>query len=161
MAQIQELPANGCTGSIKGVRPRPIMVRLVRCSLRDELLWAARVRRGVDTSGIIDGELRRYYFNEHLTPLNRYLFFKARGDGNRKGWRYVWTRGGKIYVRRSTDIPVYRVRAETDMYSKVFLHKQKLDGSLLNVNFEYSNVIIKYFTLCYYCPYLFILENPD
>ncbi|XP_047543276.1 uncharacterized protein LOC125075612 [Vanessa atalanta] len=66
------------------VRPRPVVVRLTRRSLHDELLRAARVRRGVDTSGIIDGELRRYYFNERLTPLNRYLFFKTREEGRKK-----------------------------------------------------------------------------
>ncbi|CAG4965741.1 unnamed protein product [Colias eurytheme] len=43
----------GGAGAADGAsaRPRPIVVRLARRHLRDELLHAARVRRGADTSG--------------------------------------------------------------------------------------------------------------
>ncbi|XP_046978142.1 uncharacterized protein LOC124543867 [Vanessa cardui] len=35
-------------------RPRPIVVRLARRAVRDEMLRAARVRRGCDSSGIVE-----------------------------------------------------------------------------------------------------------
>ncbi|CAG4958223.1 unnamed protein product [Colias eurytheme] len=49
-------------------RARPIVVRLTRRSMRDELLHAARVRRGADTAGTgIGGPTKRFYINERLT----------------------------------------------------------------------------------------------
>ncbi|XP_050357852.1 uncharacterized protein LOC126778408 [Nymphalis io] len=100
-------------------RPRPITVRLTRRALRDDMLRAARVRRGADSSSVIDGEPRRFYVNERLTKLNKFIFFKAKEEGRNKGWKYIWTKGGRIYVRRTFDAPVHRVRGEGDI-KKIF-----------------------------------------
>ncbi|XP_046971286.1 uncharacterized protein LOC124538279 [Vanessa cardui] len=89
-------------------RPRLVVVRLARRSLRDDLIKSARVRRGIDTSGIIDGNPSRIYINEHLTRANRLLFYKAREEGKRHGWRYIWSRDGRIFMRRETDAAVQR-----------------------------------------------------
>ncbi|XP_069362048.1 uncharacterized protein [Maniola hyperantus] len=103
-------------------RPRPIVVRLARRAVRDNLLRAARVRRGADSSGIItDAEPRRFYVNEHLTRTNRQLFYKAREESRSKNWRFVWTKGGRIYARKTVTGPVHRIRSETDI-RKVFLN---------------------------------------
>ncbi|XP_046976338.1 uncharacterized protein LOC124542434 [Vanessa cardui] len=98
------------------LRPRPIVVRLARRALREQLLRAARVRRGADSSGFeIDKEPKRFYINERLTQANRFLFFKAREKGHKNGWRYVWTRGGRIYARRSKETAAHRIRSEDDL----------------------------------------------
>ncbi|XP_046976481.1 uncharacterized protein LOC124542596 [Vanessa cardui] len=98
------------------LRPRPIVVRLARRALREQLLRAARVRRGADSSGFeIDKEPKRFYINERLTRANRFLFFKAREQGHKNGWRYVWTRGGRIYARRSKETAAHRIRSEDDL----------------------------------------------
>ncbi|CAH2108788.1 unnamed protein product [Euphydryas editha] len=97
-------------------RPRPIIVRLTRRSVRDAVLKAARVRRGTDTNGIIDGPPSRLYINEHLTRTNRVLFYKAREEGRRLGWRYVWTRGGGVFVRRESGTTVHRIKTELDIH---------------------------------------------
>ncbi|XP_069359443.1 putative leucine-rich repeat-containing protein DDB_G0290503 [Maniola hyperantus] len=103
-------------------RPRPIVVRLARRAVRDNLLRAARVRRGADSSGITtDAEPRRFYVNEHLTRTNRQLFYKAREESRSKNWRFVWTKGGRIYARKTVTGPVHRIRSETDI-RKVFLN---------------------------------------
>ncbi|XP_046976633.1 uncharacterized protein LOC124542787 [Vanessa cardui] len=98
------------------LRPRPIVVRLARRALREQLLRAARVRRGADSSSFeIDKEPKRFYINERLTRANRFLFFKAREEGHKNGWRYVWTRGGRIYARRSKETAAHRIRSEDDL----------------------------------------------
>ncbi|CAH2101698.1 unnamed protein product [Euphydryas editha] len=97
-------------------RPRPIIVRLTRRSVRDAVLKAARVRRGTDTNGIIDGPPSRLYINEHLTRTNRALFYKAREEGRRLGWRYIWTRGGGVFVRRESGTTVHRIKTELDIH---------------------------------------------
>ncbi|KAL4702898.1 hypothetical protein ACJJTC_016342 [Scirpophaga incertulas] len=68
-------------------RPRPIVVRLVRRVVRDDLLRAARVRRGATTEGTgVPGAPRRFCINERLTRSNRLLFRRAREAGNRLKW---------------------------------------------------------------------------
>ncbi|CAH2085364.1 unnamed protein product [Euphydryas editha] len=100
-------------------RPRPVIVRLARRALRDEIIKSARVRRNTDTSDVIDGDPSRVYINEHLTRDNRLLFYKAREEGKRHGWRYTWTRDGRIYMRREMGSAVQRIRKEKDIF-KIF-----------------------------------------
>ncbi|XP_063358949.1 uncharacterized protein LOC134648361 [Cydia amplana] len=101
-------------------RPRALAVRLTRRVHRDNLLRAARRTRGADTSGFnLPGPSRRFYVNERLTRTNRQLFYKARQEGSRLNWRYIWTRDGRIYARRQPDTSSHRVRCESDL-EKVF-----------------------------------------
>lgn len=108
-------------------RPRVMTVRLTRRALRDEVLRAARTRRGVDTAGIVDGDSSRFYVNERLSRVHRMLFYKSREMARRLGWRYIWTRGGRIYARRDSGAPAQRVRVEEDL-GKVF------GSSLVGIN---------------------------
>lgn len=102
-------------------RPRPLVVRLTRRTLRDQLLRSARVRRGADTTGFeLPGPPSRFYVNERLSRFNRKLFYAARQEGKRLGWKYVWTRDGRIYARQRHDSALHRIRTEIDI-SKVFI----------------------------------------
>lgn len=97
-------------------RPRPIVVRLARRAHRDQLLEAARVRRGVTTAGLgVDSDTQRFYVNERLTHMNRQLFYKARGEALRAHWKYVWTREGKIFVRKEHGSPRHRIRSDDEL----------------------------------------------
>ncbi|CAG4937210.1 unnamed protein product [Colias eurytheme] len=98
-------------------RARPIVVRLTRRHLRDELLHAARVRRGADTAGTgVGGEPRRFYINEHLTYANRNLFYIARERlGGEKNWRFIWTRGGNIYARKDSKSVKTTIKSQADI----------------------------------------------
>ncbi|XP_053622066.1 uncharacterized protein LOC128681850 [Plodia interpunctella] len=103
-------------------RPRPIVVRVSRRAVRDQLLHSARVRRGATTEGTgLPMPHRRFYINERLTKTNRQLFRRARDLGKSHNWRYVWTKDGKIFVRQHTgsDSPRHRIRCEQDL-TKIF-----------------------------------------
>lgn len=103
-------------------RPRPIVVRLARRALRDQLLKAARVRRGATTEGTdLPGPARKFYMNERLTRTNRLLFRRARELGDHHRWRFIWTRDGKIYARQHSgrDALRHRIRTEADL-NRVF-----------------------------------------
>ncbi|XP_031763577.2 uncharacterized protein LOC128202525 [Galleria mellonella] len=100
---------------VSSERPRPIVVRLARRAIRDQLLQAARVRRGATTEGTgLPGVPRRFYLNERLTKVNRQLFRRARTFCNQYKWRYVWTKEGRIYVRQYHDRDSPRLRLRTD-----------------------------------------------
>lgn len=97
-------------------RPRPLVVRLARRYLRDELLRGARVRRGATTEGLVTSALpQSFYVNERLTKHKRLLFRKARETARRSGWKFVWTKQGTILVRKEHDDPCYVIRTESDI----------------------------------------------
>lgn len=110
----EELASSGATST----RPRPIVVRLTRRALRDQLLQAARTRRGATTEGTgLSDAPRRFYINERLTRTNRQLFRKARDCGRRLNWRFVWTKDGRAYARQHAgkDAPRHRLQSEEDL----------------------------------------------
>ena len=98
-------------------RPRPIVVRFARRAVRHEVLRAARVRRHITTEGLgLKADPRPLHVNERLTKSNRQLFYQARETAKRiGGWRFVWTRDGRILVRRSQGDPVHRIRVAEDL----------------------------------------------
>ncbi|XP_063379539.1 uncharacterized protein LOC134666322 [Cydia fagiglandana] len=101
-------------------RPRTLAVRLARRAQRDELLRAARRARGADTAGFdLPGPPRKFYVNERLTRANRQLFYKARHEGARANWRYIWTRDGRIYARHQPNTQAQRIRTDEDL-TKIF-----------------------------------------
>lgn len=117
-------PAAGAAGA----RPRRIVIRLARQALRNDLLHAARVRRDVTTSdlGLPQHVPARMYINERLTRANRVLLGKAREAKRELGWRFVWTKEGRIYARRD-DTPssrAQRLRNEDDL-ERVFGKRPK------------------------------------
>lgn len=110
-ASVQDAPA---------ARIRPLVVRLARRTVRDELLAAARVRRSMNTEGIsVSGTPKLFYINERLTKQNRQVFFKAREAASKAKWKYVWTRDGKIFARLEAGSPRHRLKSEIDI-SRVF-----------------------------------------
>ncbi|KAL4717770.1 hypothetical protein ACJJTC_000919 [Scirpophaga incertulas] len=98
-----------------GGRPRRMVVRLARRSLRDELLRAARLRR----TGLAAEAGLRIYINERLTRFNRQLFHRVREECRRLQWRYCWTRRGRIFARQGEGRQVFQLRSEMDI-SRVF-----------------------------------------
>lgn len=101
-------------------RPRTVIIRLARRALREELLRAARIRRGLTTTDIeMPGESRKFYMNERLTRRNRKLFGKVREAAAHQKWKYVWTKNGNIFARKDDGKAAIRVRAEADV-SKIF-----------------------------------------
>ncbi|KAJ8725769.1 hypothetical protein PYW08_003952 [Mythimna loreyi] len=97
-------------------RPRFLVVRFARRDLRDEMVEAARVRRGMTSADLdLPGPATRIYINERLTKTNRDLFRRAREAGGRFGWQYIWSRRGRILARYKAGDSVHQIRCEADI----------------------------------------------
>ncbi|KAJ2948401.1 hypothetical protein O0L34_g7639 [Tuta absoluta] len=97
-------------------RPRPLAVRLARRAPRDNMLRAARVRRGLDTTGLhLPGPATPLYINERMTKHNRQLFQTARKLAEECNFKFVWTHDGKVFVRQEQGTPRHRIRTEEDL----------------------------------------------
>ncbi|KAJ2940457.1 hypothetical protein O0L34_g141 [Tuta absoluta] len=122
-------------GKNKGVRPRPIAVRLARRALRDELLKQARVRRGATTSdlGLPPHTPCRFYLNERLTKTNRTLFAKsleASRIAKPHPWKFIWTKDGRVLARRTPTSTVNYIRSNLDI-NRIFCTSDQEDNQQL------------------------------
>ncbi|KAH9641811.1 hypothetical protein HF086_005351 [Spodoptera exigua] len=92
------------------------MVRLARRDLRDAVLDSARQRRGATTEDLgLPGPVGRFYVNERLTKTNQDLFRKTRAAAGIHGWRFVWTKRGRILVRNKPGDQTRRIGSEHDI----------------------------------------------
>ncbi|KAG7308686.1 hypothetical protein JYU34_005908 [Plutella xylostella] len=115
-------------------RPRPLVVRLSRRALKDDLITAARVRRGATSADLGQSSAPRPFFvNERLTKINRQLFYQVREIGRRQSWRFLWTKKGRIYARQAQDTPRQWIRTSNDN-SCVWYCTKCRDDNLTNVN---------------------------
>ncbi|CAG4978172.1 unnamed protein product [Parnassius apollo] len=111
------------TGNQNRIEARPLVVHLARRITRDILLKNARVRRTITTVdlGLPYKETTKFYVNERLTKPNRVLFAKARETAQKLKWKFVWTKDGRVYVKRgdSFNAPVRVIYSEDD-FTRIF-----------------------------------------
>ncbi|CAG9088020.1 unnamed protein product [Plutella xylostella] len=101
-------------------RPRPLVVRFTRRAIKEQLMTAARVRRGATSADLGQASAPRpFYVNERLTKHNRSLFRQAREAGRLQSWRFTWTKKGRIYTRKAQDTPRHWIRTVDDI-TRVF-----------------------------------------
>ncbi|KOB72021.1 Zinc finger DNA binding protein [Operophtera brumata] len=98
------------------MRPRRVVFRFTRRTTRDALLQKARERRGLTSAELgLEGAPLRVFFNERLTRLNRLLSAKAREECRLHNWRYCWTKGGRIYLRKEHGLSAFRIHSNDEL----------------------------------------------
>lgn len=96
--------------------PRPVVVRLLRRSKRDQILKASKSRRNITSSDIdIPGAPQKIFYNERLTRENRMLFRATRAKSKEHGYTYCWCTHGTIYVKQHEGKPAVPVRSNDDL----------------------------------------------
>lgn len=96
-------------------KPKPIIVQLSSKPVRDSLLKSLRDRK-LKTTDIsqrfVDMPI---YFNEHLAPELKKLFYLARKYKTENNFKYCWVKDGKILIRKSESSRIYRIKNEDDL----------------------------------------------
>lgn len=89
-------------------RPRAIIVKLATPRIRDTLLASiikynkANPDNKINTTHIGMGDKKHpIYVMEHLSPTNKRLHAAARLKAKEKGYKFVWIRQGRIFVRKT------------------------------------------------------------
>lgn len=95
--------------------PRPIVIKLLRRSKRDEILQASKTRRNLTSEIVAQGTAQNLYFNERLTKANRVLFKESRMRAQQCNFRYCWVRNGSIYLRQSEKKPAILIQSQLDL----------------------------------------------
>ena len=93
----------------------PIIVHLSSRRKRNELLQAKKNKRITQDKIIRNGKTDLIYINESLTKYHKELLYKAKGKAAEKGYKFTWTKEGKIYMRMNETSTVKRIRNEGDL----------------------------------------------
>lgn len=91
-------------------RPRSVVLQLASPRIRDQLLAAviSHNKKNKDNKlnsadfGIA-GSKTPVFVVEHLSTANKALHAATRLKAKEKGYKYVWVRGGKIYIKKNED----------------------------------------------------------
>lgn len=98
----------------KEKEPRDIIVQFKSREIKENLLLNRRekVKSNLVTKGKNDNMI---YINEHLTQHNKLIFWEARQKCRENNYRYVWTKNGKIFVRKTENERAYRINNIEDI----------------------------------------------
>lgn len=116
----------------KSDRPKNIILQLTTRHIRNDILAAARVRRGLTVGQLQkavaggargggcqpenrSGADQKVYLNEHLTLKNKILYAETRRAKIEKNYKFVWVRNSTILARKSDDSRVLTIRTTADI----------------------------------------------
>lgn len=114
VARLKPIPVNNDTTSstTMNIRPKTIVVKLSSARKRDNFLAAvwkfnkANPNDKLSTSHLGIGGLKNPIFvSEHLSPTNKSLHAATRLRARELNYRFVWTRAGRIYMRKDETSP--------------------------------------------------------
>lgn len=91
-----------------------IIVRFVRRTKRNAFLNKAKKSR-MDTITLGFQSSSKVFVNEHLTRYGKRLLGAAVERKKELRWRFVWTAGGKVFVRKDENSPAIRIASMEDI----------------------------------------------
>ncbi|XP_046679343.1 uncharacterized protein LOC124366786 [Homalodisca vitripennis] len=96
--------------------PQPgIVVKFVRRLDKEELLRKCRVKSNFSTRHMNLSMDQPIYINEALSQARRRLLAAARQVKKEKSFKYLWVRGGKLFLRKEEMAPVFQVTCQADL----------------------------------------------
>ncbi|KAH6928591.1 hypothetical protein HPB50_017335 [Hyalomma asiaticum] len=91
-----------------------IIVRFVRRTKRNAFLSKAKKAK-IDAGALGFQSPSKVFVNKHLTRYGKRLLGAAVERKKELRWRFVWTAGGKVFVRKDENSPVVRIASMEDV----------------------------------------------
>lgn len=111
--------------NMKSSRPKNIIIQLTTRRLRDELIAAARVRRGITAGQLLEAtgttnpgagsDQTPIFVNEHLTLKNKILYSRARDAKKSSNFKFIWISNGTILLRKDDNTKIITIKKESDL----------------------------------------------
>lgn len=95
------------------------ILRFLQQSKRNALLMKAKKTRMTTETLGFSGPANAVYINEHLTRQNKKLMGAASAKKREVGWKYVWTKGGKVHARKTDGSEILRIVTQADVAKMV------------------------------------------
>lgn len=97
---------------------KPIIVCFNNRYVKEDFIAAARiVSKETHITPAILGlhGNHKIFVNDHLTTHNKILLSNTKKAAKEKGFRYVWVKHAKIFVRRDDQSPILAIKSERDL----------------------------------------------
>lgn len=98
-------------------RPRTVVVKLRNTRVRDSIIAAVSKFNKTKSSDRLNSTHLGYsvsksfiYVSEHLSPFYKALHARTRTIAKEKGFRYVWIRNGRIFIRKNDQSPAKQIK---------------------------------------------------
>lgn len=95
--------------------PEPIVVQFLTRQMRDSVVLKAKNKKVYTKDLNIAGESKPIYVNEHLTRKKKHILFEARRIKFEKNYKFLWTKSGKIFIRKEERSPVINLNTIDDL----------------------------------------------
>lgn len=94
---------------------KPIIVKFISKKQRNAFFAATKVKRLRANDLKENFDQMKIFVNEHLTNLNKSLFYEVRQFKAKNNYKFAWTKDGKIYLRKSESDPIIRIKELKDL----------------------------------------------
>lgn len=96
-------------------RPRVIIAKMHSRLVKDNIISCSRKCRVTTKDLGLNGEPKPIYVNEHLTVFNKLLLKKCKEIARIKQYQFVWSKHGRIFLRKNDAAPLLQISSEEDM----------------------------------------------
>ncbi|XP_047032301.1 uncharacterized protein LOC124639114 [Helicoverpa zea] len=97
-------------------RPKNIIAKFKTRYLRDNILSAYRLKKGVISTDLgILGAPRTVYVNEHLTLHKKQLLRETREVAKKYNYKFVWVKHSTILAKRCETSPTIAIKTKNDL----------------------------------------------
>ncbi|XP_046688851.1 uncharacterized protein LOC124374730, partial [Homalodisca vitripennis] len=121
-------------------RTPPIIVRFSTYEERDTWIREYKSMRPLMLNMINPGfkSSAKVFVNEHISPENKLLLAKTKEAARNKGFKYVWSRDGKIFVRKEDGEKCKKIDSAADLETlqkdRVQITKIRLEDGRIEQN---------------------------
>ena len=95
--------------------PNPIIVKFTNRKVREDFYRARIYLRGKSTEILGFQDHNKIFIAESLTPKNKELFHHCLNFKREKGYRFIWTQMGKIFLRKDHKSRKFYVSSVKDL----------------------------------------------
>lgn len=95
--------------------PEPIIVQFTTRRKRDEMIQKGKEKKINTTTFNLSGPTNDVYINEHLTKQRKQLVYEAKQIKKAKNYKFVWTKGGKVFIRKNETSNIIQLHTLEDL----------------------------------------------
>lgn len=102
--------------SFRTDREPAVIVQFSTRKMKEQWIAKFRERKSLTARDINRNfSTQRVYINDHLSPENKQFLSKLKQKGRELGYKYVWCRDGKFFMRKAEGEPVKKINSYVDM----------------------------------------------
>lgn len=101
--------------TIKNKNALPIVVQFTTRQLRETIMTKVRKTKITTKDLNKGGEIKPIFINEHLTKTKKQIMFEARKIKFEKAYKFLWSRNGKVLIRKDENSRVFELKTFDDL----------------------------------------------